>query len=258
MITTLEMMDSILQYWKDNNAFQRSIDERSEQMQFRFFDGPPFASWDPHYGHLLAWAIKDVFPRYMTRRGFRVERKWWWDCHGLPVEKAVEKILWIDGKRDIENKIWIEAFTEECRKYVDNTNEVWKWFVDHSGRWADIEHPYRTMDLDFMESVMYCFSNIYRQNLVYKWFKVQRYSPSCATPLANNEVTDGYEDKTDTAITVRFKLTNKAYSNRVNYEITPSDEAVNVVCCVIKRDGKYLLEYWVKAQKYVFPGGKVE
>ena len=257
-MTTLEMMDSILQYWKDNNAFQRSIDERSEQMQFRFFDGPPFASWDPHYGHLLAWAIKDVFPRYMTMRGFRVERKWWWDCHGLPVEKAVEKKLWIDGKRDIENKIWIKAFTEECRKYVDNTNEVWKWFVDHSGRWADIEHPYRTMDLDFMESVMYCFSNIYRQNLVYKWFKVQRYCPSCATPLANNEVTDGYEDKTDTAITVRFLLSNKAYANRFNYEITPSDEAVNVVCCVIKRDGKYLLEYWVKAQKYVFPGWKVE
>lgn len=257
-MTTLEMMDSILQYWKDNNAFQRSIDERSEQMQFRFFDWPPFASWDPHYGHLLAWAIKDVFPRYMTMRGFRVERKWWWDCHGLPVEKAVEKKLWIDGKRDIENKIWIKAFTEECRKYVDNTNEVWKWFVDHSGRRADIEHPYRTMDLDFMESVMYCFSNIYRQNLVYKWFKVQWYCPSCATPLANNEVTDWYEDKTDTAITVRFKLTNKAYANRFNYEITSSDEAVNVVCCVIKRDGKYLLEYGVKAQKYVFPGGKVE
>ncbi len=257
-MTTLEMMDSILQYWKDNNAFKRSIDERSEQMQFRFFDGPPFASWDPHYGHLLAWAIKDVFPRYMTMRGFRVERKWWWDCHWLPVEKAVEKKLWIDGKRDIENKLWVKAFTEECRKYVDNTNEVWKWFVDHSGRWADIEHPYRTMDLDFMESVMYCFSNIYRQNLVYKWFKVQWYCPSCATPLANNEVTDWYEDKTDTAITVRFKLTNKAYANRFNYEITPSDEAVNVVCCVIKRDWKYLLEYWVKAQKYVFPGWKVE
>ena len=104
-MTTLEMMDSILQYWKDNNAFQRSIDERSDQMQFRFFDGPPFASWDPHYGHLLAWAIKDVFPRYMTMRGYRVERKWWWDCHWLPVEKSVEKKLWIDGKRDIENKL---------------------------------------------------------------------------------------------------------------------------------------------------------
>ncbi len=257
-MTTLEMMDSILQYWKDNNAFQRSIDERSEHMQFRFFDGPPFASWDPHYGHLLAWAIKDVFPRYMTMRGFRVERKWWWDCHGLPVEKAVEKKLWIDGKRDIENKIWIEAFTEECRKYVDNTNEVWKWFVDHSGRWADIEHPYRTMDLDFMESVMYCFSNIYRQNLVYKGFKVQRYCPSCATPLANNEVTDGYEDKTDTAITVRFKLTNKAYTDRFNYEITSTDEAVNVVCCLIKKDWKFLLEYHVKSWKYVLPWGKIE
>lgn len=257
-MTTLEMMDSILQYRKDNNAFQRSIDERSQQMQFRFFDWPPFASWDPHYGHLLAWAIKDVFPRYMTMRGFRVERKWWWDCHGLPVEKAVEQKLWIDGKRDIENKIWIKAFTEECRKYVDNTNEVWKWFVDHSGRWADIEHPYRTMDLDFMESVIYCFSNIYRQNLVYKWFKVQRYCPSCATPLANNEVTDGYEDKTDTAITVRFQLINKWFANRINYETTSTDESVNLVACLIKKDGKILLEYHKKLQRYVLPWGKVE
>lgn len=252
------MMDSILQYRKDNNMFQRSIDERSEQLNFRFFDWPPFASWDPHYGHLLAWAIKDVFPRYMTMRGFRVERKRWWDCHGLPVEKAVEKKLWIDWKRDIENKIWVETFAEECRKYVDNTNENWKWFVDHSWRRADIEHPYRTMDLDFMESVMYCFSNIYRQNLVYKGFKVQRYCPSCATPLANNEVSDWYEDKTDTAITVRFKLNNKANAKRLEYEHTSNDEAINVVCCVIKKDWKYLLEFWVKAQKYVFPGGKVE
>lgn len=257
-MTTLEMMDSILQYRKENNMFQRSIDERSEQLNFRFFDWPPFASWDPHYWHLLAWAIKDVFPRYMTMKWYRVERKRWWDCHGLPVEKAVEKKLGIDGKRDIENKIGVENFAEECRKYVDNTNENWKWFVDHSGRRADIEHPYRTMDLDFMESVMYCFSNIYRQNLVYKWFKVQWYCPSCATPLANNEVTDWYEDKTDTAITVRFQLHNKAYDNRFSYEITWTDEAVNVVCCMIKKDGKYLLEYWVKAQKYVFPGWKVE
>ena len=254
-MTTLEMMDSILQYRKDNNAFQRSIDERSEQMQFRFFDGPPFASWDPHYGHLLAWAIKDVFPRYMTMRSFRVERKWWWDCHGLPVEKAVEKNLWIDGKRDIENKIWIKAFTEECRKYVDNTNEVWKWFVDHSGRWADIEHPYRTMDLDFMESVMYCFSNIYRQNLVYKWFKVQRYCPSCATPLANNEVTDGYEDKVDNAITIKFPLSWKLDDKYEHSE----DWFIDIVCGVIRNaEWKAALLHYAKSDIRAFPGWKVD
>lgn len=254
-MTTLEMMDSLLQYRKENQIFQRSIDERSDQMQFRFFDWPPFASWDPHYWHLLAWAIKDVFPRYMTMRGFRVERKWWRDCHGLPVEKAVEKKLWIDWKRDIENKIWVETFAEECRKYVDNTNEVWKWFVDHSWRWADIEHPYRTMDLDFMESVMYCFSNIYRQNLVYKWFKVQRYCPSCATPLANNEVSDGYEDKTDTAITIKFPLNWKLDDK---YEHS-SDWFIDIVCGVIRdADWKAALLHHAKSDTWAFPWWKVE
>ena len=254
-MSNLELMESILAFWKKDNTFKRSIEEKSNQLQYRFFDGPPFASGTPHYGHLLAGSIKDVLPRYMAMRGYQVKRKRGWDCHGLPVEKAVEKALGIDGKKDIEEKIWIETFVEKCRAYVNQTNADWHWFVDHTGRWADIENPYFTMDLDFMESVMYCFSSIYRQNKVYKGFKVQGYCPSCATPLANNEISEGYEDRQDTAITVKFSLFNK---NTAGYE-TSEDGFVDVVAGVLKNeDGAYAMVHHAKENLRFFPGGKVE
>lgn len=254
-MSNLELMESILAFWKKDNTFKRSIEEKSSALQYRFFDGPPFASGTPHYWHLLAWSIKDVLPRYMAMRGYQVKRKRGRDCHGLPVEKAVEKALGIDGKKDIEEKIWIETFVEKCRAYVNQTNADWHWFVDHTGRWADIENPYFTMDLDFMESVMYCFSSIYRQNKVYKGFKVQGYCPSCATPLANNEISEGYEDRQDTAITVKFSLFNK---NAAGYE-TSEDGFVDVVAGVLKNeDGAYAMVHHAKENLRFFPGGKVE
>ena len=201
-----EMMNSLIEFWKKNQIFQRSIDERNSGLHFRFFDGPPFASGTPHFGHLLASSIKDLIPRFWTMKGYQVERKRGRDCHGLPVEKAVEKSLGIDGKRDIENKIGIEKFTKECRKYVSDTNDAWQWVIDHIGRRADIDNAYYTMHLPFMETVINCFDSIYKNNQVYRGFKGQRYCPSCATPLANNEVSDGYQDKTDTTVTVKFKM----------------------------------------------------
>ena len=255
MATNLERMNEILDFWMKDKTFQRSIDERAEAMSYKFFDGPPFASGSPHYGHLLAGSIKDVIPRYRTMRGYKVKRKRGWDCHGLPVEKAVEKALWIDGKKDIEDKIWIEAFVEKCRAYVNQTNADWKRFVDHTGRWADIENPYFTMDLDFMESVIWCFSNIYNQNKVYKGFKVQGYCPSCATPLANNEISDGYEDKQDMAITIKFA--HQAPKSSA-YEAS-EDGFIDVVAGVI-RDGEgcYAMIHHMKENLWFFPGGKVE
>ena len=191
----------------------------------------------------------------MAMRGYQVKRKRGRDCHGLPVEKAVEKALWIDGKKDIEEKIWIETFVEKCRDYVNQTNADWHWFVDHTGRWADIENPYFTMDLDFMESVMYCFSSIYRQNKVYKGFKVQGYCPSCATPLANNEISEGYEDRQDTAITVKFSLFNK---NTAGYEAS-EDGFIDVVAGVLKNEEwAYAMVHHAKENLRFFPGGKVE
>lgn len=249
------MMESILAYRKSDNTFGKSIKERNEAMAYKFFDGPPFASGNPHYGHLLAWSIKDTIPRYMTMRGYQVKRKRGWDCHGLPVEKAVEKALGIDGKKDIEEKIWIQTFVEKCREYVNQTNTDWKRFVDHTGRWVDITNPYFTMDLDFMESVMRCFSNIYNQNKVYKGFKVQGYCPSCATPLANNEIAEGYEDRQDTALTVKFPHLapeSEKYS-------CSEDGFIDVVAGVLRDEkGRYAMIHHTKENLWFFPGGKVE
>ena len=248
-------MNELLDFWMKDKTFQRSIDERAEAMSYKFFDGPPFASGSPHYGHLLAGSIKDVIPRYRTMRGYKIKRKRGWDCHGLPVEKAVEKALWIDGKKDIEDKIWIETFVEKCRAYVNQTNDDWKRFVDHTGRWADIENPYFTMDLDFMESVIWCFSSIYNQNKVYKGFKVQGYCPSCATPLANNEISDGYEDKQDMAITIKFA--HQAPKSSA-YEAS-EDGFIDVVAGVIRDgEGRYAMIHHMKENLWFFPGGKVE
>lgn len=224
-------------------------------MTYKFFDGPPFASGNPHYGHLLAWSIKDTIPRYMTMRGYQVKRKRGWDCHGLPVEKAVEKALGIDGKKDIEEKIWIQTFVEKCREYVNQTNTDWKRFVDHTGRWVDITNPYFTMDLDFMESVMRCFSNIYNQNKVYKGFKVQGYCPSCATPLANNEIAEGYEDRQDTALTVKFPHLAPESEKYACSE----DGFIDVVAGVLRDEkGRYAMIHHTKENLWFFPGGKVE
>lgn len=254
-MSNLEMMESILAYRKSDNTFEKSIKERNEAMAYKFFDGPPFASGNPHYGHLLAWSIKDTIPRYMTMRGYQVKRKRGWDCHGLPVEKAVEKALGIDGKKDIEEKIWIQTFVEKCREYVNQTNTEWKRFVDHTGRWVDITNPYFTMDLDFMESVMRCFSNIYNQNKVYKGFKVQGYCPSCATPLANNEIAEGYEDRQDTALTVKFPhLTPESEKYACS-----EDGFIDVVAGVLRDEkGRYAMIHHTKENLWFFPGGKVE
>ena len=249
------MMESILAYRKSDNTFEKSIKERNEAMAYKFFDGPPFASGNPHYGHLLAWSIKDTIPRYMTMRGYQVKRKRGWDCHGLPVEKAVEKALGIDGKKDIEEKIWIQTFVEKCREYVNQTNTEWKRFVDHTGRWVDITNPYFTMDLDFMESVMRCFSNIYNQNKVYKGFKVQGYCPSCATPLANNEIAEGYEDRQDTALTVKFP---HLAPESEKYACS-KDGFIDVVAGVLRDEkGRYAMIHHTKENLWFFPGGKVE
>jgi isoleucyl-tRNA synthetase/ADP-ribose pyrophosphatase YjhB (NUDIX family) len=226
-------------------------------MQVVTFDGPPFASGTPHYGHALVSIMKDTLWRFKTMQWYRVERIRWRDCHWLPVEKYVEKQLDIDGKKDIEEKIGIENFVEACRWTVRNVNSEWKTFVDMIGRRADMDNAYFTMDLDYMESVMWIFSKLYDKNLIYRWFSVQWYCPSCATALSNSEVNEGYKDRQDPTATVKFWLyqDNQEYKNK--YEHT-QDGAVDVVSCIIKNGDKYLMAYHIAWQKYVFPGGKIE
>lgn len=255
-----EMIENLISYWKEHKIFQKSIDQRSDKLQSITYDGPPFASGTPHFGHGLVSVMKDSIWRYKAMKWYKVIRDRWWDCHGLPVEKAVEKHLWIDGKKDIEEKLWVEKFTEECRKYVSNVNDEWKRFVDHVWRWADMDHAYFTMDLNFMESVLRVFKSLYNQNLVYKWFKTQWICPSCATTLANNEVNEWYKDRQDPAITIKFKINGSEDWREKDYEkhVMTNDWFVDVVAWVIKDWDKYLMIHHQKENLRFFPWGKVD
>lgn len=238
--------------------FEKSVNERSDKFQSTTYDGPPFASWTPHFWHGLVGAMKDLIGRYKTMKWYKVIRDRWWDCHGLPVEKYVEKKLGLDGKRDIEEKLWVEKFVEECRKAVSDVNGERQWFTEHIGRWADMEHAYYTMNLDYMESVLWVFQSMYNQNLVYKGFKVQWYCPSCATTLANNEVNEGYKDKQDQAITCKFKIqATKEIENKENEKT--DDGLVHVVKALIKDEqGRYLTFLDTRRDFRTLPGGKVD
>lgn len=252
-----ELLEKITEYWKTHNIFQKTLDQRSDMFQSSTYDWPPFASGTPHFWHGLTSSMKDTILRYKTMKGYKVNRERWRDCHGLPVEKAVEKFLGIDGKKDIEEKIGIETFIQECRKYVSSTSDEWRIFVDSIGRWADMDHAYYTMDLDFMESVLWAFKNMYDQNLVYKGFKVQRYCPSCATSLSNSEVNEWYQDKQDPAITVKFKLNWTQLWKDKRHEST-EDGFVDVVAWIIKKDDQYFVIHHQKENLWFFPGGKID
>jgi len=201
-----KLEEEILSFWKENKIFEKSIENRAQAPEFNFYDGPPFATGTPHYGHILAGTIKDVIPRYQTMNGFRVERKFGWDCHGLPIENIVEKKMQISGKDDIEKRVWVYEFNEACRSNVFWFVEDWKKTVDRMGRWVDMENSYKTMDSDFMESVWWVYKSLYDKGLIYEGHRVVPYCPRCSTPLSNFEVNQWYKDKQDKTVTVKFKV----------------------------------------------------
>lgn len=204
--------EKILEYWKENNIFQKSIDSRKPEHEFRFFDGPPFATGTPHYGHILAGTLKDAIPRYKTMCGYRVNRKWGWDCHGVPVEFQVEKEHKIGGKPGIE-AMGIDNFNELCRSVVLRCSDQWENTVDRMGRFVDFKNDYKTMDIDFMESVWWVFAQLYKKGLIYEGEKVVAYSPKLGSPLSNFEAGLEYKDIDDPAITVKFEVLNPKYSS---------------------------------------------
>lgn len=203
-----ELEESIIQFWKENKIFEKSVETRPENNPYRFYDGPPFITWVPHYWHLLASTIKDVIPRYQTMKGKRVERVWGWDCHGIPVEEKVQKRLGLKSNAEIEEK-WIENFINECYAYTKEISDEWWWYIDHIGRWVDFDNSYKTMDQDYMETVIHNFKTFYDKWLVYKWKRISLYSVMLGTPISNFEVAmdDSYTDVNDPAITVMFDLT---------------------------------------------------
>ncbi|WP_294505916.1 isoleucine--tRNA ligase [uncultured Victivallis sp.] len=200
-----ELECEILEFWRSSDIFKKSLDQRRGGREFVFYDGPPFATGLPHYGHLLAGTIKDVVPRYQTMRGNYVERRFGWDCHGLPVENEMEKQLNLSSKRDIE-AYGIDKFNEACRSIVLRYTAEWEKVVNRMGRWVDFRNGYRTMDRSFMESIWWVFKTLWDQGLVYEGYKILPYCPRCATPLSNFEANQGYKDVVDPAITLRFRV----------------------------------------------------
>ncbi len=198
----------VLNYWKDNKTFAKSIANRKSSPEFVFFDGPPFATGLPHWGHILVSQLKDTVLRYQTQKGFYVPRNWGWDCHGAPIEVLAEKKLEITDKRQIEGEIGITKFNEYCRSTVMMYDTEWRKTIERIGRWVDMDSQYRTMDNDFMESVWWGLGRLWDKNLIYKDYRTSMYSPSVGVPLTHTDVAMEvkYDNETIETPVVRFTL----------------------------------------------------
>jgi len=206
-----EIEERVLKFWTEKDIFQKSLEKNSQDNIFSFYDGPPFITGIPHYATLLPSIAKDIIPRYQTMRGKYVRRIWGWDTHGLPAENQVEKQLGLKVKKDIE-ALGIDKFIAACRSYVGEVSDAWQWYIDHIGRWADMDNAYRTDSLAYMESVIWVFKQLYNKGLIYRGRRTSLYCPRCATALSKFEVTmddDSYRDVEDPAVTVAFKLTDQ-------------------------------------------------
>lgn len=204
--------ESILAFWQEHDIFNKSLTTPAGEApigDYVFYDGPPFATGTPHYGHILASTIKDAVPRFWTMRGYRVPRKWGWDCHGLPLENLIEKKLGLATKRDIED-YGVKNFNEAARGTVMEYADYWKMAIPRMGRWADMENDYKTMDSTYTESVWWVFSELHKKGLAFEGFKTMHLCPRCGTTLSNFEVNQGYKDIKDIAVTVKLPLLDDA------------------------------------------------
>ena len=227
------MEEEILRFWNENNIFQKSIDQRPADKRYSFYDGPPFATGTPHYGHIVASAIKDTVPRYFTMKGYRVERKWGWDCHGLPIENIAEKELGITHKKEII-EMGVAKFNEVCRSKVLEYVGEWKKVMGRFGRFADMEHAYATMDKSYMESVWWVFKSLWDKGLVYESYRTMHICPRCETTLSQSEVAEGYKDVKDLAVTAEFELTDEPGTFVLAWTTTPWTLPGNVALAINK------------------------
>lgn len=230
-----ELDQKMVEFWKKEKIFEKSVENRSTDKQWTFLDGPPFITGLPHYGHIVGGIAKDVFPRFWTMNGYRVRRVWGWDCHGLPAENKVEKELGVKRKKDIIEKVGVKKFIDECRIYVNQVSSEWSWYVDHMGRWVDFENAYKTMDTSYMESVMWVFSQMYKKGYIYKGKRVSLYCPHCETPISNFEVSmdpDNYKDETEESNTYKYKLVGMDDTYILAWSTTPWTKLVTTALAV--------------------------
>ena len=247
-----KLEESVLEHWQENRVFEKSVSARPKDKQYVFYDGPPFATGMPHYGHLLGSTSKDVVGRYWTMKGFRVERIWGWDCHGLPIENMIEKQLDIkQGKKGIE-ALGVGKFNQACRTEVMRLDKEWERIIARLGRWVDFENNYKTMDFNYMESVWWAFSQLFKKGFVYQGKKVILYCPRCATPLSNFEIAmdNSYEMVTDPSVTIKFKVANSKNKYLLAWTTTPWTLTGNVALAVNPKEKYDLVEldnvqYWL-------------
>ncbi|MEI6690444.1 MAG: isoleucine--tRNA ligase [bacterium] len=233
--------EEVLNFWDQQNIFKRSVDERDANRPYVFYDGPPFATGLPHYGHLLASTAKDVVPRYWTMRGYRVERTWGWDCHGVPIENMIEGELGLKGGKKGIEEYGIANFNGACRSAILRFDKEWQKIIRRLGRWVDFEHSYKTMDTPFMESVWWAFKTLYNKNLVYEGRRVILYCPRCSTPLSNFEIAmdNSYKDVESHSLFVKFKIRGTPNEYFVAWTTTPWTLPGNVGLAV-KPDATYV------------------
>ncbi|MBN1696283.1 MAG: isoleucine--tRNA ligase [Spirochaetales bacterium] len=216
-----EMEEEILSFWEKNDIFRKSIEQREGCEEYSFYDGPPFATGLPHFGHFVPGTIKDVIPRYQTMKGKKVQRRFGWDCHGLPVEYEMEKELKISGKKEIED-YGIAKFNEACRSIVLRYTGEWRSIITRLGRWVDFDNDYKTMDPDYMESIWWVVKSLWDRELIFEGFYILPYCPRCSTALSNFELNlGGYKDVQDPAITVRFRLKDSPDTYIIAWTTTP-------------------------------------
>ena len=226
-----EREEEVLDFWDKAHTFEKSLAKDAPQGNYTFYDGPPFATGTPHYGHIVGSVMKDIIPRYQTMRGYHVERKWGWDCHGLPIENIVEKELETKSKKDIED-LGVAKFNNLCRSRVSTYIDDWKKTIKRLGRWADLESSYKTMDLDFMESIWWSFKSLWDKGLIYQDYRSMHVCPRCETTLSQSEVSEGYKDIKDLSATVKFELSDEPGTYFLAWTTTPWTLIGNVALAV--------------------------
>ncbi|CBQ72357.1 probable ILS1-isoleucyl-tRNA synthetase [Sporisorium reilianum SRZ2] len=223
--------EKVIRYWRAIDAFKTSLKQSEGRKPFSFYDGPPFATGLPHYGHLLAGTVKDIVTRHAHSTGHYVDRRFGWDCHGLPVEHEIDKKLGIKGKEDVM-AMGIDKYNAECRAIVMTYQKEWKDTVERMGRWIDFDYGYKTMDLNFMESVWWVFKTLHQKGLVYQGIRVMPYSTACTTPLSNFEAGLDYREVQDPAVTVSFPLVEDPKTAFLAWTTTPWTLPSNLGLCV--------------------------
>lgn len=254
----IEYEKDLVQYWKLNDTFEKSVDLRPKSNSYVFYDGPPFITGVPHYGTLLSSIAKDVVPRYWTMQGKRVERVWGWDCHGLPAEVFTEKKLGISDKRDIGTKISLEEYIVTCRENMIQTGSLWEDTIDRIGRWVNFKGAYRTMDKEYMESVWWAFKKLYDDGKIYEGEKVLLYCTRDATPISKAEVAmdNSYQEDTDPSVFVKFKVVGEKNLYLLAWTTTPWTLPTNTAVAVNK--GHQYEEVEVEGERFILAKALVD